>query len=271
MFAYTNTQLSNRVKNYFNDRIFSLEFIDFNTTIPQPPHITGRLNWNIDDHTLEIATEIDGVRLQIGQEQFLRVKNDEGDVINNGKVVYVSGSSGNNPQVKLANNLSPNTAITTAGLATHIINSNNNGYINTFGLVGGVNTNDWNEGDILWLDSSDGNLTNIRPVAPKYNYAIGTVVRKHSVNGIIFNKPTIVPRLSWLSDVSARGSEINGDLLSWNADISVWELKPYYISFGTPDSSSYVGTQGDLKVDNSYLYVCTSTNKWGRILLDFNF
>jgi hypothetical protein len=40
---------------------------------------------------------------------------------------------------------------------------------------------------------------------------------------------------------------------------------------GVPDSSSATGVMGTISYDNSYLYICTSTNKWGRTELDYGF
>jgi hypothetical protein len=38
-----------------------------------------------------------------------------------------------------------------------------------------------------------------------------------------------------------------------------------------PTSTSYVGTTGSISFDSSYLYICVSTNTWGRVSLDFTF
>lgn len=230
-------------------------------------HQEGRLHWDALDHTLEIDTEITDVHLQVGQENLARTRNESGKTIYNGQVVYATGATGQRPTIDLANASSPATSITAIGLATHTISNNQTGYVNTYGLVRDVCTSLWNEGDILWVDTKDGQLTNVRPVPPNFQFAMGIVARDHHVNGSIFVSPRWVPRLSWLSDVSIRGAEQDGDCIRWDMDGSTWVAKTPTILYGTPDSSA-VGTAGEFRYDASYFYVCTSTNTWGRMLLE---
>jgi len=94
-------------------------------------------------------TEHDGVTLQIGQEFFIRVVNKTGVLIPNGSVVFINGAQGNRPTIALASSTSLSAASQTIGVVTHDISDNNNGYVTTNGLVRGLNTNSYVEGDIL--------------------------------------------------------------------------------------------------------------------------
>ena len=78
-----------------------------------------------------------------------------------------------------------------------------------------------------------------------------------------------------LNDVSI-SSRTDKDFLQYDNDTSTWinvsplDASAYFqekLEFNTPASSG-AGTIGDVAFDASYLYVCTSTNTWGRVLLE---
>ena len=185
----------------------------------------GRLQWNLEDGTLEYGLPGGNVNFQVGQEQLVRVKNDQGAQINNGQPVYVSGASGSRPEVKLADN-DTGTPVTAwaLGIATENIGSGQNGYVNTFGLVRDVDTSAFTAGDFLWLDNTPGTLTATRPPAPEWNIFMGMCLRSNAEDGIIFTKVVILPHLHGLSDVLEVAPN-NGDVLKWVAANSRWEAQ----------------------------------------------
>jgi len=233
-------------------------------------HQEGRIHWNADDHTIDIDTEVPGVSNQLGQELFARARNISGEFINDGSVVSVVGASGNRPEVVLANALYPDLAMAAVGLATHNIANNQTGYVTAYGLVRDINTTAFEEGDIVWLDTTSGGLTNVRPAPPAFQFAMGVVARKQSANGSIFVSPRWVPRLAWLSDVSIRGTQQDGDCIRWSDDTSTWISTSPKIPTGSPGSSD-PGSPGEFQYDTSYMYVCTATDTWGRALLELGY
>jgi hypothetical protein len=90
----TWTRLSNQT--------LTTELIDFDLTATVSGQ-EGRLCWNATDGTLNLGMPGGNVNLQVGQEQLIRVTNDEAVQIDNGQVVYISGATGANPKAKLAN------------------------------------------------------------------------------------------------------------------------------------------------------------------------
>jgi hypothetical protein len=85
--------------------------------------------------------------------------------------------------------------------------------------------------------------------------------------------------LSALTDVSIVGIA-NNNILQYDSGSSKWKnVAPldgsaYFqskITKNTIPGTSTTGIAGDWAYDSSYLYLCTSTNKWGRILLDYSF
>jgi len=199
----------------------NIQYLDFDTSSTVTSQ-EGRLYWDKDNGSLSVGLPGGVVVLQIGQEQLTRVKNDQGAEIGNGKAVYVSGSSGVNPKVKLASNASLATA-SVIGLATETIDAGQFGYVCSGGLVRDLDTDSFNAGDWLWLNASNGTLTNTRPESPLTQVFVGIVMSKGSGNGIIAVRPIIVQRLSTLSDVYAP-SVSDGDILAYNDSNNRFEI-----------------------------------------------
>lgn len=195
-----------------------VSYIDFDLTDGYA-HEEGRLHWDDDDKTLNLDLEGGtGVALQIGQEVHLRATNKTGVQIDDGSVVYVDSAQGNRPTMQLVSDTSI-TAILTLGVVTQDIANNATGYVTLIGLVRGYDTRSFDPGDVLWADAERGVLTNVRPDAPKTAVSLGISLNSIE-DGIIAVRPTVVQRLAWLSDVSARGTQSTNDMLVWND--SMW-------------------------------------------------
>jgi len=134
----------------------------------------GRMYYNSGTHTYNFYMDKPDVTLNLGQEQYLRAVNKTNAQINNGQVVYISGSQGNRPKVWPANASNSYHRTHLIGMATHDIPNNEEGYITTFGVVNGVNTNQFASEDIVYLSESvDGAITNSPgSYAVKVGYAL---------------------------------------------------------------------------------------------------
>jgi len=131
------------------------------------------------------------VSMQIGQELYIRVRNNTLSDIPNGSVVRINGSHGNAaPTIVLASADSEENS-QVAGLATHTIASNSFGYISTFGLVRGVDTDGvMSDGDELFLSVTSGEYVNVDPGVPYYSISVGRVIVSHASNGVVFVNTT---------------------------------------------------------------------------------
>jgi len=112
-------------------------------------------------------------------------KNDSGSTLLKGKVVAISGVQGNNTLVDLAD-ADDATARPAFGLVYADANNNTACEVVTFGNLSGVNTSAFSEGDILYVDTTAGELTATAPsgeAAAIQN--IGKVIRSHASAGII--------------------------------------------------------------------------------------
>jgi hypothetical protein len=103
-------------------------------------------------------------------------RNETGDPIEKGDVVYISGSTGQRSTIELADADIANTATKTIGVAAARILHNADGQVVVFGEVTGIDLGDYAAGDELWLSTTPGQPTNVRPVDPDdYAFRIGYV------------------------------------------------------------------------------------------------
>ena len=189
-------------------------YVAFDTTFTDGA-VEGRLQWNIEDGTLEFGLPGGTVNLQLGQEMVVRCRNTTGVQIDNGSVVEIIGASGNRPLISLAD-ASDLTKISVIGMATEDIGHNSNGYVNTKGFVRDVNTNGMVVGEPVWLSATTpGGYTQTRPTAPDFSYAIGLVIVAGVGNGVIYNGPIPSWRMMDSSDVLFDSSPSAGEYLSW--------------------------------------------------------
>lgn len=150
-----------------------------------PTHQEGLVFYDNENKALTVYNDEADVSLQVGQEQYIRVRNNTGSTINNGQAVRIAGAHGNAaPTIALASADTEDNS-TVAGIATHSIEDNSFGYITSFGIVRNLNTNSFNGGDELFLSTSAGGLVNVAPLAPNFSSAIGYVISKHPTNGTI--------------------------------------------------------------------------------------
>lgn len=186
--------------------------------------IVGRLKWNDTEGTLDLGLKGGNVTLQIGQENVLMVKNDDTVALTDGMAVYISGANGANLLVKRALANSDLTSASTIGIVTETLTINGQGFITTFGTVRGLNTNAFNEGDILYVSPTvAGEITNVKPVAPQHMVTVGYVEKKSGGNGEIFVKVDNGYELDELHNVLITNPVTDGSLLQYDSVLSVWK------------------------------------------------
>lgn len=173
--------------NYANDTAtngFTTSLLDF-TPQTAPAYLRGRVWYDSDTESLSYYDDISGTSNQIGKEEHVRVRNTTGVTITNGSVVYVSGATGQTPQITLAQANADGTS-NVIGIVTHNISHNAFGKVTTFGIVNDVNTLAFAEGSILYLSQSvAGGLTSTRPSAPNFAVIVGICLHSHATQGKI--------------------------------------------------------------------------------------
>lgn len=206
----------------------------------------------------------------LGETVMKKVVNNTGVAIPKGKVVYITGSQGDNLTVALADADSEATAATTIGVTAEILGIGATGYIITqgpltelSGITYGTNPTDpttFTDGVAIWLSSTPGNFTKIRPTQPAHGVFIGWVISTSPGNsGRIYVKIANGQELNELHDVLISTTQANNDVLAWDSSTNLWKNKtlanagiastiPSYIIKNSTNSGSLTNYQalGDL-------------------------
>jgi hypothetical protein len=212
------------------------QHITFDNTRTIQSTIPGDVTWNNVDGTLEFLLKGGNVNLQIGQEQVMRIHNNTGSTLTDGQIVYITGAIGERPTVALASASSESTSSKTIGVVTESIANGADGFVTTSGLVHGLNTNAFNEGDAIWLSTTAGQWSTTRPTQPNHGVFVGWIVKKSGGNGSIYVHVQNGYELDELHDVLI-GTKTNQQALTWNSSSSVWQNS----TLATFDGTSVVG------------------------------
>jgi hypothetical protein len=166
---------------------------DGSLTIPgvaSPTYTQGKLTYDTDNESLTFFNNDSMVGMQIGQEEWIRVRNVSGSTIANGAVVYLNGASSGLPTIALAKADAAATVIG-AGLATESIPNNTIGYVTCIGVVHNVDTSAFTAGQTLFISSTvAGGLVSTAPTAPNYRYRVGIVGVVSATVGTIHVTPS---------------------------------------------------------------------------------
>jgi hypothetical protein len=222
----------------------------------------GVVRWNNVDGTLEFGLAGGVVTLSIGQESVQHVKHVNSTGLENGKVVYLKGSNGDNITVDYARANSETTSAGTFGVMTETVTGGNKGYCTTFGLVKDINTSNLTEGKIVWLSKDTaGAMTAVRPTAPNHGVEVGFCIRKHATTGIIFVTVQNGYELDELHNVHVP-SPTNNQALVYKSGNSRWEA----MTIDTSDSNEGK-LQGFKPSNNLYYDIRTNTSGSSPITL----
>ncbi len=182
---------------------------------------TGEIAYDGATGSLSYLFDNSSVECNIGQTIHANVHNAEGSPLVKGDVVYLSGSSGNKASVKKARNLSDSTSATTFGVCAENIGTNQNGFVICQGRLDGLNTSMYSDGDILYLGSSYGTTTNVKPYAPDHLVYVAVVEQSSVGNGILYIRIQNGYELNEIHDVDLITTPpTTGDVLTYNG--SLW-------------------------------------------------
>jgi hypothetical protein len=167
-----------------------------------------------------------------------------------GEVVYLFGSTGNVASVKRANNKTDATSSKTFGIVRRDIPAGGTGFITTQGQIEKLNLGSYAEGDVLWLDSIDGQFTKVKPQAPYHGVFLGIVERANNGNGLAYIKVQNGYELGEIHDVQLT-SPINNQVLAYSDTQLVWKNRNIYSIVDTTSLSNRINgklTIGDTTV-----------------------
>lgn len=181
------------------------------------------------------------------------VYNNTGATIAKGTPVYVTGSSGGQITIASADASVKATAARTLGITSAAIDNNLSGTVIAVGEITGLNTSTLNEGEIIWLSETTGEMTTTRPIEPAHGVMLGYCVKQSSSSGIIYVKVDNSLEIDELHDVLITG-RATGQALMVAAD-GLWKNR-VLVAADLSDSTS------------SGLTVLTGTPAQGRAALE---
>ena len=183
------------------------------------------------------------------------VTNADSVTLNRGDVVYSFGATGSVMSVKLASNSTESTSSKTLGIINETIIPNGIGYATVAGRKDKMSfPHPFVDGDALWLGSTPGTFTRVKPTAPNHLVYLGVVERANNGNGLAYIKVQNGYELDEIHDVYI-SSVSAGDVLQRNNTNTLWINAPlsadkWNSTYTTVQSNSattwnYLGT--DLK------------------------
>lgn len=182
------------------------------------------------------------------------VKNTSGAIIAKGRVVRISGASGDNPEIALAQPSTDALSANAIGITSAQIAINGFGYAVTSGRVVGINTDAFPAGTNLYL-GTNGTLQSTPQTAPNHTVRLGQVLRQQINNGSIYVKVDNGYEISELHDVVISYPSASGDLLQF--DGTVWRntqnLSGTYNFSGAQTFTSNVIVTGSVTANGGFI------------------
>ena len=149
-----------------------------------PSHTAGNLFWCPEQKAVSFHNDISGVSLQIGHEEWIRVKNITGSSIPNGTPVYATGQSGGIITIAPADATTEEKS-QVIGVTTETIANNAEGVVTARGLVQDFDTSALTAGERVHV-AANGALQTAAPTYPYFPVDVGTCVVSHATTGKLY-------------------------------------------------------------------------------------
>ncbi|MHC5062297.1 MAG: hypothetical protein ACYTFK_14670, partial [Planctomycetota bacterium] len=176
-----------------NGNIDGAETLSLNTVSANPAWEEGLLFYDVAEKAVVVYNDEPDVTQQLGREMYVRVYNNTGAILGDGKPVSVAGIGVDNVlQVAYTDASDEGSSTRYLGLTTHVIGIGEYGYVATFGFVNDLDTTGLTAGLPIWCDPDVvGGLISVQPESPAWVVRAGGCVKSDAVNGILFSRPTI--------------------------------------------------------------------------------
>jgi len=219
--------------------------------------LSANRTWTVgtgDMSTSVYDTDADGI-VDDAEKITIIARNSTGATIHKGKIVYLQGSTGNRPNMLLAQANSEATSSKTFGVVVEDIANNADGHVAAIGTLHDLDTRSnathpfttdtLVDGDLVWLSATNpGYITRTPPTQPNHTVFIGVVARTTPSFGRIIYKIQNGFELQELHNVLI-SSLANNDILYYDSATSLWK--------NTNKSSWLGGTSSQfLKGDGSF-------------------
>ena len=180
---------------------------DMQTTPPVGSSVEVFLGYSQTTEVFHIQTQT-AVEAAVSEAVEIDVYNDTGSDLTEGKSVYVSGYDATTelPEVTYAKSDAPGT-MPAFGIVKETITTGNAGIVVAFGMLAGINTSAFTQGDILFVDAAvAGDLTEVEPAGNEIQ-VVAQVIKDDASDGRL--KVMCVGR----QEPTAGGGQVIWDLL----------------------------------------------------------
>jgi len=152
----------------------------------QQPHLKGRIYYDEDENLFRAYNDLSEVALDIGEETWARVYNDNAFTLGNGKVGSIRAAQGKLLLCDYTDATDLDSSIRCFGVFTQDILPGEEGYIVRFGIIRDIDTTGCTVGDVLYADPTEaGKIGIARAVAPNFPIRIGICAVVDSEHGAI--------------------------------------------------------------------------------------
>ncbi|UOF82003.1 tail fiber [Caudoviricetes sp.] len=188
--------------------------INLNTGFVPTSTPTGAMWWD-GGATPQVQMDAN-VSMGLGQDMFIYVK--ASAAITKGQVCSFTGAVGASGVITAAPSTSSNTTQSrlVIGIAAESIALNGFGFIQTLGVLQGINTSSYTAGSVLYYDpTTTGGLTATEPTGIAVKITMAAVINSNSSNGSLQIRPTFDGAISDLADAYI-SSPTTGQMLYYN-------------------------------------------------------
>lgn len=174
--------------------ISPVDYIVFNTATTSAATVAGTIYFDNTEKALSYNTSINqGVTVNLGQQNYLRVFNNSGLDIAKGKCVELLSSYGGLPAIQLAVNRHSNDK-DVVGVSAEIIPNNSEGIVLTYGIISNITVTGASIGSLVYAsDTNPGEFKNALefntfPLTARTN-SLGYIIQTGTTTGKLFVNP----------------------------------------------------------------------------------
>lgn len=174
--------------------INKVDYIVFNTGTTSATTVAGTVYFDNAEHALSYNTSINqGVTVNLGQQNYLRVFNISGLDIPRGKGIELLGSYSGLPAIQLAVNRHYNDK-DVVGVSAEIIPNNSEGIVLTYGIISNITVTGASIGSLVYAsDTNPGEFKNAIefstfPLTARTN-SLGYIIQTGTTTGKLFVNP----------------------------------------------------------------------------------
>lgn len=201
------------------------------------------------------------------------VTNADTVTLTRGTVVYAFGSQGDRVSVKRASASGDSTSAQTLGFINQSIDVGQIGTVTLYGSMDKLDLGSYAAGDTLYLGTSAGTFTNVKPQAPTHLVYLGVVERANGGNGTAYVKVQNGYELNELHDVQIISPSAR-NIIQRNSNNTLWvSTSAYFLDSEIASSSkwntAYSVATGYQSVSSTYVTLTGTQTLKNKTVVDW--